>query len=107
MSTIKKITSLVLVLVLLIGAVAVSSMNADNVQLNLYFYQLNWPLGFTILAFSSVGVLVGIMVAWLFWTWPANKQKNQWKRAYFQLKQEGEKQAIQPEQADKELVKIP
>lgn len=88
MTTIKKIITLILVLMLLIIAIAVSSMNAEGVSLNLYWLQLNWPLGFTLLLFSCLGVIFGILLGWVFWTWPANKQKTYWKRSYFKLKQE-------------------
>jgi len=112
MTTIKKIISLVLVLMLLIVAIAISSMNAEGVSLNLHWYQLNWPLGFTLLLFSCFGVVFGILLGWMFWTWPANKQKTYWKRAYFKLKQEhdslSEKEQKQITQiADEGQVKIP
>ncbi|TDR18498.1 LapA family protein [Marinicella litoralis] len=88
MTTLKKIITLIFVLLLLLVAIAVSSLNAEAVSLNLHWYQLNWPLGFTLLLFSSLGVVFGLVMGWLFWTWPANKQKIYWKRAYFKLKQE-------------------
>ncbi len=88
MTTLKKIITLVFVLMLLIVAIAISSLNAESATLNLYWMQLNWPLGFTLLLFSCFGVVLGIMLGWLFWTWPANKQKNHWQRSYFKLKQE-------------------
>lgn len=90
MSTLKKIITLIFVLLLLVLAIAISSLNADSVLLKLYWYELNWPLGFTLLLFSCFGVLFGLLLGWLFWTWPANKQKTYWKREYFKLKQENE-----------------
>ncbi len=93
-------------------AIAVSSLNAEGVSLNLYWFHLNWPLGFTLLLFSCLGVVFGLMLGWLFWTWPANKQKTYWKRSYFKLKQEhdrlSEKEQEQVAQATIEgQVKIP
>lgn len=88
MSTLKKITTLTLVLLLLIGAIAVSSLNADPVTLNLYWLELNWPLGFTLLLCGTMGILAGLVIAWLYWIWPANRRKMYWKRAYFKLKAE-------------------
>lgn len=90
MSGIKKIITLILVVLLLLVAVVISSLNADSVPLNLYWYQFDWPLGFTLLLFSCLSAVLGMMLAWLVWTWPANKQKAYWKRAYFNLKQEQE-----------------
>ena len=52
MSSIKKVFTIVIVLLLLIGAVAVSSLNASGVELNLYWYQLALPLGFMLLLFG-------------------------------------------------------
>ena len=28
-----------------------------------------------------------MVLAWLFWTWPANRRKTYWQREYFKLKQ--------------------
>lgn len=97
MTSIKKILSLTFVLILLIVAIAISSLNAGSVTLNLHWYQLNWPLGFTLLLFLSFGVLFGILLGWLFWTWPAHRAKTHWKRSYNQLKQthEAEVAALQ------------
>jgi len=86
MSMIKKIFTLAVVLILLIGSVAISSLNAESVELNLYWYQISLPLGFMLMVFSSMGVLFGMLLSWLFWTWPANKRKTYWEREYFKLK---------------------
>ena len=67
MSTLKKITTLVLVLLLLVGAIAVSSLNADPVKLNLYWLTLNWPLGFTLLLCGTLGILAGLVIALVVW----------------------------------------
>lgn len=111
MSTIKKIFTLIIVLMLLIGAVAISSLNADSVALNLYWYQISLPLGFMLLAFVSLGLLFGLILSWLLWTWPANRQKTYWKRAYFNIKQEQQDTEVQPDTQVKEIsqsvVKIP
>ena len=98
MSTIKKIFTLAVVLLLLIAAVAISSLNADAITLNLYWYQLSLPLGFMLLLFVALGLLVGLVVGWLFWTWPTSRQKLYWEREYFKLKQatEQNQQAAQP-----------
>ena len=115
MSTIKKIFTLAVVLILLIGSVAVSSLNADSVALNLYWYQFSLPLGFMLLLFSSVGLLFGLLLSWLLWTWPANKRKTYWQREYFKLKQSQDEQGktvdqaavIENTTADQSVVKIP
>ena len=111
MSTIKKILTIIIVLVLLVGSVAVSSLNADSVALNLYWYQLSLPLGFMLLVFASLGLIFGMLLSWLLWTWPANRKKVYWEREYFKLKQahdelqaQAEKTAVETQNA---VVKIP
>jgi uncharacterized integral membrane protein len=93
MSTIKKIFTLLLVLLLLTGAIAVSSLNAESVTINLYWFELNWPLGFSLLLGGTLGVLVGLLLGWLYWTFPANRRKMYWKRAYFKSQAEQTAQA--------------
>ena len=115
MSTIKKIFTVVIVLILLVGSVAVSSLNADSVELNLYWYQFSLPLGFMLLLFATLGLLIGMLLGWLLWTWPANRRKTHWQREYNKLKQlqdeqlETIKQAGSIENAleNKPVVKIP
>ena len=98
MSTIKKIVTLLLVLLMLTAAIAISSLNADAVNINLYWFELNWPLGFSLLLGGTLGVLVGVLLGWLYWTWPANRRKMYWKRAYFKAQAEQQQQSA--EQSD-------
>lgn len=88
MSTIKKIFTLLLVLLLLTGAIAVSSLNAETVTINLYWFELSWPLGFSLLLGGTLGVLAGLLLGWLYWTFPANRRKMYWKRAYYKSQAE-------------------
>lgn len=99
MSMIKKTFTLIVVLTLLIGSVAVSSLNANSVELNLYWYQISLPLGFMLLAFASMGMLFGMLLSWLLWTWPAKKRKTYWQREYFKLKRVQDEQAAAAEAA--------
>ncbi len=115
MSTIKKIFTLVIVLILLIGSVAVSSLNAESIELNLYWYQISLPLGFMLLLFASMGLLVGMLLSWLLWTWPANKRRTYWEREYFKLKRINDEQTASMSVSEKlddstastSVVKIP
>ncbi len=107
MNTIKKIIALTTVLILLIGSVALSSLNADSVALNLYWYQFTLPLGFMLLLFASLGLLFGLLLSWLLWTWPANKQKTYWEREFFKLKQQHEELEQQAKTESQAVVKIP
>ncbi len=98
MTSIKKILTLVTVLVLLVIAIAISSLNADRAALDLHWFQLNWPLCFPLLLFFRLGVLLGVMLGWFFWTWPAHREKTHWKRNYHQLKQSHEKEVAELQQ---------
>ena len=62
MSTIKKIIGSVILLFLLLGSVALSSLNATTVTLDLYWHSWEMPLGFMLLVFAAVGLLVGLVV---------------------------------------------
>lgn len=86
----KKIVGISLSLLLLIGAVALSSLNAASVDLNLYWYQLSLPMGFLLLVFAVCGLLCGILLTAVWWVWPAKRQAVHWKRQYNLL---NEKQA--------------
>mgnify|MGYP000188641836 FL=1 len=78
----KKVVGIAISLLLLIGAVALSSLNAAAVELNLYWYQLNLPMGFLLLVFAVCGLLCGLFIAGVWWVWPAKRQAVHWKRQY-------------------------
>ncbi len=84
----KKVIGIAVSLLLLICAVALSSLNAASVELNLYWYQLNLPMGFLLLLFAVCGILCGLFIAGLWWVWPAKRQAVHWKRHYNQLTDE-------------------
>lgn len=111
MSTLKKIFTLIVVIFLLLSAVAISSLNADSIELNLYWYQLGLPLGFMLLLFACGGLLLGLMLSWVVWIWPAHRNRVYWQREYFKIKQsqdEQKKQAeLQPQNTESSVVKIP
>lgn len=111
MSTLKKIFTIIIVLVLLVGSVAVSSLNADSVELNLYWYQISLPLGFMLLLFASMGLLFGLLLSWMLWVWPAHRKRVYWEREYFKLKHDHDEQqtAVKKKQVDETsaVVKIP
>ena len=86
----KKVIGISFSLLLLIGAVALSSLNATSVALNLYWYQLNLPMGFLLLVFAVCGLLCGLLLTAIWWVWPAKRQAVHWKRQYNLL---NEKQA--------------
>lgn len=107
MSTIKKIIGSVILLFLLLGSVALSSLNATTVTLDLYWHSWEMPLGFMLLVFAALGLLVGLVLCWLLWVLPAAKQRRYWERSYFQLKQEQDAQTQAEDKSPQGVVKIP
>ena len=60
----------VLFIIVIILAVAlgllVGTLNAELVNVDLLWVQLNWPLGLVILSAAALGLLLGLLLAWLF-----------------------------------------
>jgi uncharacterized membrane protein YciS (DUF1049 family) len=59
------IAVLAIALGLLIG-----TLNSDTVSIDLLWVQLHWPLGLLILCVFAVGLLAGVLLAWLFGIMP-------------------------------------
>ena len=52
----------------------VGTLNSDPIRVDLLWLQLEWPLGLLILAVFAVGLLVGLLLAWLFSILPKKAQ---------------------------------
>jgi len=59
----------------------VGTLNADRVSLDLLWFQLDWPLGLLLLLTLSVGLLLGLGMAWLFQVLPLRLQLRKLKQA--------------------------
>jgi len=70
------ITALAIVLGLLVG-----TLNHELVTIDLLWVQLNWPLGLALLAALACGVLIGLLLAWLFTILPLRMQLRKSKRS--------------------------
>lgn len=81
----RKIISIALVVLLLLAAVALSSLNAGAVEINLYWYQWSLPLGFLLLLFAVAGLMAGLFISAVWWLWPAKKAAMHWRRQFNQL----------------------
>jgi uncharacterized integral membrane protein len=55
------VTILAVALGLLVG-----TLNADHVSLDLLWLRLDWPLGLVVLAACAGGLLLGLLLTWLF-----------------------------------------
>ena len=56
---------LVTILAVFLGLV-VGTLNSDPVTLDLLWVQIDWPLGLVLLTASAAGLLLGLLLAWLF-----------------------------------------
>jgi uncharacterized integral membrane protein len=56
---------LVTILAVFLGLV-VGTLNSDPVTLDLLWVQIDWPLGLVLLTASAAGLLLGLVLAWLF-----------------------------------------
>lgn len=84
----KKIVIIIVVLALLLLAIGLSSLNAEYSTLNLHWYQVSWPLGFLLLLFTILGVLIGLFLTLLFWLLPAKSQSRKLQKQYRSLEKE-------------------
>ncbi len=96
MKTIKKTLIITLVVILLSFIVAVSALNLTANELNMYFFTIHASLGFIVLMSLITGILVGALLSWILWLWPANREKRHWQRQYHQLKQSTEHSIAKP-----------
>lgn len=55
----------VMVLAVTLGLL-VGTLNAELVKVDLLLIQLEWPLGLLLLCASSLGLFLGLLLAWLF-----------------------------------------
>ena len=63
------------VVVLAVGlGLVVGALNHTVVQLDLLWFQLQWPLGLALLAALAVGLLLGMLLVWLFSVFPLQMQ---------------------------------
>jgi len=56
---------IVLVLAIALGLL-VGTLNHDVVVIDLLWLQLHWPLGLSLLAALTLGLLIGLLLVWLF-----------------------------------------
>jgi uncharacterized integral membrane protein len=64
------VTALAVALGLLIG-----TLNSQVTSLDLLWIQLDWPLGLVVLGASAVGLLLGVVLTWLFSVLPARARR--------------------------------
>lgn len=60
---------IVMLLALALGLM-VGTLNSDLVTVDLLWLQLDWPLGLVILSAAALGLLLGLVLTWLFSVMP-------------------------------------
>lgn len=78
MNLIKRLLFVVIILAVLLAAVVLSSLNADEVRLNIYLFEFDWPLGFLLMVFLLAGFFAGLLVSMFSWVFSAQSQARYW-----------------------------
>lgn len=71
---------IVLILAIALGLL-IGTLNHEVVVIDLLWIQLHWPLGLLLLAALAVGLLLGLMLAWLFSVLPLRMQLRKARRS--------------------------
>lgn len=58
----------------------VGTLNHEMASVDLFWVQLDWPLGLLMLAALSVGLVIGLLLAWLFRILPLRMQLRKIRR---------------------------
>lgn len=66
-----KLIFILLAILAIGGGLMVGALNADPVNLDLLWVQLDWPLGLVLVVGFALGVLLGVALTWLLQVWPA------------------------------------
>lgn len=61
----------------------VGTLNSDTVSVDLLWVQLQWPLGLLLLCVFVIGLLIGLLISWIFSVMPmkARLHKSQSKES--------------------------
>lgn len=65
-----RILFIVVMLLALALGLLVGTLNSDLVAVDLLWLQLDWPLGLVILSAAALGLLLGLVLTWLFSVMP-------------------------------------
>ena len=65
-----RILFIVVMLLALALGLLVGTLNSDLVSVDLLWLQLDWPLGLVILSAAALGLLLGLVLTWLFSVMP-------------------------------------
>jgi uncharacterized integral membrane protein len=71
---------IVLILAIALGLL-IGTLNHEVVVIDLLWIQLHWPLGLLLLAALAVGLLLGLVLAWLFSVLPLRMHLRKARRA--------------------------
>ncbi len=65
-----RVLFIVVMLLALALGLLVGTLNSDLVTVDLLWLQLDWPLGLVILSAAALGLLLGLVLTWLFSVMP-------------------------------------
>ncbi len=57
---------ILLAILAVVAGFLIGTLNAEQVTLDLLWWQLNWPLGLLIMLSLAVGLLLGVGLCWMF-----------------------------------------
>ena len=77
---VKRAILIVLTLAILLAVLALSSLNADKVGVNLYFFQFELALGLTLVLTLIAGLIAGMLLSFLLWIWPLQRANSQLRK---------------------------
>ncbi|WP_395375301.1 lipopolysaccharide assembly protein LapA domain-containing protein [Marinicella sp. W31] len=80
MIMVKRAILIVLIIAILLAVLALSSLNADRVIVNLYFFQFELALGLTLVLAIIAGLVAGMMLSFLLWIWPLQRANSQLRK---------------------------
>ena len=80
MIMVKRAILIVLIIAILLAVLALSSLNADRVIVNLYFFQFELALGLTLVLAMICGLIAGMLLSFLLWIWPLQRANSQLRK---------------------------
>jgi uncharacterized integral membrane protein len=65
-----KLFFILIALVAIFCGLLLGTLNAEPVQLDLLWVQLNWPLGLVTVMALALGIVLGSLASWVLQVWP-------------------------------------
>lgn len=79
---VKRAILIVLIIAIMLAVLALSSLNADRVIVNLYFFEFELALGLTLVLALIAGLVAGMLLSFLLWIWPLQRANSQLRKKH-------------------------